>query len=128
MFRRKTDNRRNGLDSKQNKGECCSNTVHTSAFDPNVAVTLHRHSLVWTRLKILRHAKNPYSMKEILVVKIHEHFSPSFPVCYWVSVLVTARVLWWVTQELFELRWGSTIDPNVVAVYGTPSAIPPHEQ
>jgi hypothetical protein len=32
-------------------GECCSNTVHTSTFGPNVAVTLHRHSLVWTRLK-----------------------------------------------------------------------------
>jgi hypothetical protein len=47
MIRRKTDNRQNGLAAQQNKGKCCSNTVHTSAFAPNVAVTLHRHSLVW---------------------------------------------------------------------------------
>jgi hypothetical protein len=28
--------------------------------------------------KILRHVKDPYSMKDILVGKIHGHFSPSF--------------------------------------------------
>jgi hypothetical protein len=29
------------------------------------------------RCKILQHVKNPYTMKEILVRKIHSHFSPS---------------------------------------------------
>jgi hypothetical protein len=33
--------------------------------------------------KILRHGKNPCSMKEILASKIHGHFSPKFSLlCY----------------------------------------------
>jgi hypothetical protein len=50
-------------------------------------------------LKILWHAKDPYSIKEIFLGKIHRHFSPSFSCFATRCLLVTARELWWVNQE-----------------------------
>jgi hypothetical protein len=48
--------------------------------------------------------------------------SSCFALDYW--LLVTARELWWMNQELFELGLGRRIDKNV-AVHGTLCAIPP---
>jgi hypothetical protein len=50
--------------------------------------------------KILRSVKDPYSVKEILVGQIQGEFLGQFSLlCYYVSLLVTARELWWVEQE-----------------------------
>jgi hypothetical protein len=43
--------------------------------------------------KILLHVKDPYSMKEILVGKIHGHLSPSF------SCFRTRRLYWLLPQS-----------------------------
>jgi hypothetical protein len=48
-------------------------------------------------------------MKEILVGQIHGHSSPKILLlCYYMSLLLTARELWCMNQERLELRWGST--------------------
>jgi hypothetical protein len=39
--------------------------------------------------------KDPYSMKEILVGKIHKHFSPHFSCFAARYLLVNAKELWW---------------------------------
>jgi hypothetical protein len=44
---------------------------NTTSFGGEVKPTVPCH-------KILRHVKDPYSMRDILVGNIHEHFSPSF--------------------------------------------------
>jgi hypothetical protein len=44
--------------------------------------------------KILLHVKDPCSMKDIFVGKIHGHFLPSFPCFATRCLLVTARELW----------------------------------
>jgi hypothetical protein len=41
-------------------------------------------------------------------------------------LLVTARELWWMNQERLELRLGMHNRSVMVAVHGTPCAIPPH--
>jgi hypothetical protein len=49
--------------------------------------------------KILRRVKDTFSMKEILVSKIHGHFAPSSS-CFATScLLVTAREPWWTNRE-----------------------------
>jgi hypothetical protein len=60
--------------------------------------------------KNLRHDKDPCSTKEIIVGKIHGRFSKFLLFLYQVCLLVTARELWLVNQEVLVLIWGSTID------------------
>jgi hypothetical protein len=43
--------------------------------------------------KILRHVRNPYSMKEIPVGKIHGHFSPSFILWIYSTVFILDFVI-----------------------------------
>jgi hypothetical protein len=50
--------------------------------------------------------KNPveYERDGYFVGKIHGHFSPCFS-CFTIRfLLLTARELWWLNQELIELR------------------------
>jgi hypothetical protein len=76
--------------------------------------------------KILRHVKDPYSMKEILSVIIHGHFLPSFS-CF------STRCLCWLLPESCD-RWirKDQMEKHkisaMVAVYWTPCAIPHREQ
>jgi hypothetical protein len=50
-------------------------------------------------------------MKEIIVGKFFPIFLAKFLLlCYYVSLLITARELWWVNKEILELTQGSTID------------------
>jgi hypothetical protein len=49
--------------------------------------------------KILRHVKNPYSMKEIFRSQNSRIFITCFSCFATRCLLVTARELWWVNQE-----------------------------
>jgi hypothetical protein len=40
---------------------------------------------------------------------------------------VLARELWWMNQELLELRWGRKIDQKMAAVHGMLCTIPPRD-
>jgi hypothetical protein len=62
--------------------------------------------------KVLWHVKDPYSVKEVLNLweKFTDLSCKFLLLHYQVSLLVTARELWWVNREWLKLRWGSTID------------------
>jgi hypothetical protein len=72
--------------------------------------------------KILRHIKDPYSMKEIIEGKIHGHFSPSFFICTSVSPGYCQRAL------VAESGVGKPNRSVMVAVHGMLCATPPHKQ
>jgi hypothetical protein len=48
----------------------------------------------------------------------------SSQLCYWMSLLVSARELWWMNQEWLELRWGHTVNQKMATVLGTVCTIP----
>jgi hypothetical protein len=61
--------------------------------------------------KILRNIKDPYKhVKRYLVGKIHQFLAKFLLLRYWVPLLVTARKLWWMSEELLELGQGNTTD------------------
>jgi hypothetical protein len=46
--------------------------------------------------------------RDMYLSKFTVKFSPKFSLlCYKVSVVVTARELWWMSQEGLDLRWGT---------------------
>jgi hypothetical protein len=57
----------------------------TTSFGGEIKPSVPCHDILW-------HVKDPYSMKEILVSKIHGH--QVFPALYQVSLLGTAREVW----------------------------------
>jgi hypothetical protein len=77
--------------------------------------------------KILRHVKYPcWVWQKYLAGKVNECYSPIVsPFRYYVSLLKYARDIWWLNQELFELRWGRTRDMKMAVVHGTLFVIPP---
>jgi hypothetical protein len=41
------------------------------------------------------------------------------------GISAATREVWWMNEELLELRWGGTIDKKMAAVHGTLCTIPP---
>jgi hypothetical protein len=80
------------------------------------------------RCKILQHVKDPYIVKEILVGKIHRYFLSSSPV----SPLVISAGYYhrglMSETGMIRTQVGTHNRSVMVAVYGTPCAIPPCEQ
>jgi hypothetical protein len=68
------------------------NILSTTSFGEEVKLAIPCRTILW-------HVKNPCSVKETLVGKIHCHFSPSFSSFATICLLVTARKLWWVNGE-----------------------------
>jgi hypothetical protein len=56
------------------------------------------------------HAKDPSSMKEMVIDKIHGPFSACSSCFVTRCPLVTFRELWWVNQKLLEFICGSPMD------------------
>jgi hypothetical protein len=79
-------------------------------------------------LKILRHVKDPYSMREIFVGKINGYLWHSF------SFSVTRCLCWLLPgaqvgkSGIGRTQMGKHNGSVMVAVYGTPCSIPPHKQ
>jgi hypothetical protein len=67
------------------------------------------------------HIKDPYSMKEILVSKIHTHFLPSFSCFATRYLLITARALVG-GSRMIRTQMGKHNRSVMVAVYEMPCA------
>jgi hypothetical protein len=111
----------------------CSYTAEDSEFLSVITIrskiSFGEVKLAVSCRKISRHVNDPYSMKEILAGKIHGHLSKSFS-CFATRCLSSCY-----GQRALVGEWG-VIRTQVgkhnrsvmVAVYGTPCAIPPHTQ
>jgi hypothetical protein len=60
--------------------------------------------------QILRHVKDPCSMKDTCRQNSLAFLAKVLLIRYRISLLVTARGLWWRNQKWLKLRWGSTTD------------------
>jgi hypothetical protein len=63
--------------------------------------------------EILRRQNSPPFLAKFFLLRYH------------VSLLVTARELWWMNQEWLERRWGTHTRSEMVAVHGTLCTILP---